>query len=109
VLYFIHTGGKHPFGDSYERDVAILRSAPNMAPLSAAPEAANLITAMLAKEPGARPTMAGVAGHPAWWSAEQRLQFLVDISDRWAHDACVCISSHSDVILYALPAQAIHG
>lgn len=40
---------------------------------------------MLAKNAGARPVMPAVAGHPLWWSAEQQLQFLVDISDR-----CVC-------------------
>jgi len=28
--------------------------------------------------------MAAVLGHPFWWSDEQKLQFLVDVSDRSA-------------------------
>lgn len=40
------------------------------------------VSAMLCKSPAARPTMAAVLGHPFWWSEEQRLQFLVDVSDR---------------------------
>lgn len=38
---------------------------------------------MLSKSPGQRPNMPAVLGHPFWWSEEQRLQFLVDVSDRW--------------------------
>eukprot|EP00775_Hariotina_reticulata_P013052 gene13052-13179_t len=46
------------------------------------PEALNLVAAMLQKSPGARPTMSAVLSHPFWWSDEQKLQFLVDVSDR---------------------------
>jgi hypothetical protein len=34
------------------------------------------------QDAAARPSMPGVLGHPMWWGAEARLQFLVDISDR---------------------------
>jgi hypothetical protein len=44
---------------------------------------------MLRKEPGARPSMPAVQGHPLWWSADTTLQFLVDISDRYTP----CISN----------------
>lgn len=37
---------------------------------------------MLLKGPPDRPAMQAVQLHPLWWSSEQRLQFLVDISDR---------------------------
>ncbi len=47
------------------------------------PEAANLVSACLAKEPGRRPALAAVLAHPLWWGEERRLAFLVDISDRW--------------------------
>jgi hypothetical protein len=40
------------------------------------------VSAMLSKSPAARPSMSAVLGHPFWWSEEQRLQFLVDVSDR---------------------------
>uniref|UniRef100_A0A383VZQ0 non-specific serine/threonine protein kinase n=1 Tax=Tetradesmus obliquus TaxID=3088 RepID=A0A383VZQ0_TETOB len=82
VMYYCLTAGKHPFGEQYERDTNILRGLCNLAPLHKWPEATNLVSAMLCKSPAARPTMAAVLGHPFWWSEEQRLQFLVDVSDR---------------------------
>ena len=48
----------------------------------AQPEAANLVGAMLLKDPGVRPSMAAVLAHPMWWTPEQQLAFLVDTSDR---------------------------
>lgn len=44
VLYHCMTAGKHPFGESFERDAAILRGQPNLAPLSGHPEACNLVS-----------------------------------------------------------------
>jgi len=83
VLFFGLTGGLHPFGENYERDGNIMRGRANLKPLQVQPEALNLVAAALAKAPAARPSMAAVLAHPLWWSLEQRLQFLVDISDRW--------------------------
>lgn len=82
VMHYCLTGGAHPFGGNYERDTNIMRGAPNLAALASSPEAANLVGAMLSKAPVARPAMAGVLAHPFWWGLEQRLQFLVDVSDR---------------------------
>ena len=76
-------GGKHPFGENYERDTNILRGQPNMAPLVHQPEALNLLQAMLHKDPGSRPVMPAVLAHPMWWSPDSLLQLLVDVSDRW--------------------------
>jgi hypothetical protein len=86
-------GGRHPFGEHYERDTNILRGTHSLHQLlGRAPEALNLLAAMLSKKPAARPAMAAVRAHPFWWSDEQRLQFLVDVSDRWARGcACVCV------------------
>jgi hypothetical protein len=78
-------GGRHPFGDAYDRDPNILRGAATLTPLQRWPEAVNLVAAMLQKSPGARPTMSAVLSHPFWWSDEQKLQFLVDVSDRSDH------------------------
>jgi serine/threonine protein kinase len=86
VMHYCLTGGLHPFGGNYERDTNIMRGQPNLSALAGAPEAANLVGAMLSKNPAARPTMGGVLSHPFWWGIEQRLQFLVDVSDR-----CACV------------------
>lgn len=40
------------------------------------------VYAMLHKGPPNRPAMQAVQRHPLWWSTDQRLQFLLDISDR---------------------------
>lgn len=82
VMHYCLTGGAHPFGGNYERDTNIMRGAPNLTALASSPEAANLVGAMLSKAPVARPAMSGVLAHPFWWGLEQRLQFLVDVSDR---------------------------
>ncbi len=82
VMHYCITGGAHPFGGNYERDTNIMRGQPNLSALAGAPEAANLVGAMLSKDPAARPTMGGVLAHPFWWGVEQQLQFLVDVSDR---------------------------
>lgn len=44
-------------------------------------EAANLIAAMLAQKSAARPPMAAVLAHPAWWPPARKLAFLVDLSN----------------------------
>jgi hypothetical protein len=54
-------------------------------------EAYNLVLAMLHKKPSHRPAMQEVQRHPLWWSTEQRLQFLLDISDRCV-SAGVCMN-----------------
>lgn len=77
-----HAGGRHPFGDNYERDANILHGAPSLDLLSALPEASHLVSAMLAKDPSRRPSMPAVAAHPLWWNDERKLQFVMDISDR---------------------------
>jgi hypothetical protein len=83
VMHYCLTGGKHPFGGNFERDTNIMRGQPNLLALASSPEAVNLVAAMLSKNPTKRPTMAGVLAHPFWWGLEQRLQFLIDVSDRW--------------------------
>jgi serine/threonine-protein kinase/endoribonuclease IRE1 len=81
-MHYVLTAGGHPYGNAFERDANIMRGTPDLSSLSACREAVNLISAMLSKQPGARPTMAGVLQHPFWWGVEQRLNFLVDVSDR---------------------------
>jgi serine/threonine-protein kinase/endoribonuclease IRE1 len=83
ITAYCLTGGQHPFGESYQRDTNILRGKPNLSGLAKQPEASNLVAAMLAKAPESRPGMAAVLRHPLWWGVEQKLGFLVDVSDRW--------------------------
>ncbi|EFJ40840.1 hypothetical protein VOLCADRAFT_107956 [Volvox carteri f. nagariensis] len=74
ILYYCMTGGRHPFGDNhYERDARILRADPVLGPLcTAGPEAFNLVSSCLAREPASRPAVGAVLGHPLWVENEDR-------------------------------------
>lgn len=82
LIYYCLTGGKHPYGESFDRDGAIMKDAKNLVPVEGMPCALNLISAMLSTEAENRPTSEEVLEHPMWWSAHQRLAFLTDFSDR---------------------------
>ncbi|RKP27025.1 the oligomer formed By the kinase ribonuclease domain of Ire1, partial [Syncephalis pseudoplumigaleata] len=86
VFYHVLTGGHHPFGDRYERESNILEDKYDLSKLSmdrvAEAEARDLISAMIQYHPEHRPTMGQVLLHPFFWSAEKRLAFLQDASDR---------------------------
>lgn len=83
VFFHVLDPGAHPFGQSYERERNILRGAADLSCLEpAAPEMHDLIAAMLRVDPTTRPSAHEVAEHPAMWSDDQRLAFLVDVSDR---------------------------
>lgn len=45
------------------------------------PEASNLVAAMLQLESSRRPSTAAAMAHPAWWTSERKLAFLVEISN----------------------------
>lgn len=67
----------------YERDHNILNGKPSLKGLSrASPEAAPLLRAMLDRDPSLRPSAASVVAHPFWWSADRKLLFLSELSDR---------------------------
>lgn len=75
--------GTHPFGDWYEREANIMRNRPSTDELlELSPDAHNLVASMICREPNARPTAKEVCEHPYFWSAQQKLAFLCDISDR---------------------------
>ena len=83
LTYYCLTGGKHPFGEGYERDAAILRGQRNLDGLQEGEqsEARDLVVAALAPAPEDRPPMDAVLGHPLWWPIDRRLSFLIDVSD----------------------------
>lgn len=51
VLFFCISGGRHPFGERFERDSNVLKGAPDLWPLQHMPEAAHLVGALLSPDP----------------------------------------------------------
>lgn len=82
VLFFCITGGKHPYGDSFERDVNIVNNQKDLFLIENIPEAVDLISALLHPNPELRPKAVEILHHPFFWNSEMRLSFLRDASDR---------------------------
>ncbi|KAI8922374.1 kinase-like domain-containing protein [Powellomyces hirtus] len=86
TFYYILTGGAHPFGDKFVREVNILKGNFRLDKLDAMGEegyeAKDLIKRMIAKDPAKRPTTSQLLTHPYFWTPSQRLNFLADASDR---------------------------
>ncbi|THG08827.1 serine/threonine-protein kinase/endoribonuclease IRE1b-like isoform X1 [Camellia sinensis] len=82
VLFFCLTGGQHPFGDSFERDLNIVNNQKDLFLIDNIPEAMDLISHLLDPDPNLRPKAVDVLHHPLFWNAEMRLSFLRDASDR---------------------------
>ncbi|KNE54615.1 IRE protein kinase [Allomyces macrogynus ATCC 38327] len=90
LFYYVLTGGEHPFGDRYSREINILRGQASLDRLdpetSVVPDAAlarDMISRMIAHEPSDRPSTAELLVHPYFWPAARRLNFLQDVSDRY--------------------------
>ncbi|KAF3926342.1 Endoribonuclease [Arthrobotrys entomopaga] len=87
VFYFVLTRGSHPFGDRYLREGNIITGKYNLSGLEvlgdSGAEAADLIASMIARNPKSRPDATAVLTHPFFWSAEKKLNFLLDVSDRF--------------------------
>ncbi|KAK7433984.1 bifunctional endoribonuclease/protein kinase ire1 [Stygiomarasmius scandens] len=105
LFYYVLTGGGHPYGDRFEREVNILKDAKCLDGLEKGweggfgsgngggdvsdgaaeegTEAANLIRAMLEMESASRPDTERILLHPFFWDAGKRLNFLQDASDRF--------------------------
>ncbi|KAK4409528.1 Serine/threonine-protein kinase/endoribonuclease IRE1a [Sesamum angolense] len=82
VLFFCITGGRHPFGNRLERDINIVKSKADLFLVEHIPEAVDLILRLLDPNAEMRPRALEVLYHPLFWSAEMRLSFLRDTSDR---------------------------
>ncbi|KAG8373587.1 hypothetical protein BUALT_Bualt11G0039900 [Buddleja alternifolia] len=82
VLFFCITGGRHPFGNRLERDVNIVKSKVDLFLVEHIPEAVDLFLRLLDPNAEMRPKALEVLYHPLFWSAEMRLSFLRDTSDR---------------------------
>lgn len=82
LLFFCLTGGQHPFGESFERDVNIVNNKKDLFLLENFPEAMDLISHLLDPDPDLRTKAVDVLHQPLFWNAEMRLSFLRDASDR---------------------------
>ena len=82
VFHYVLSGGQHPFGQWYEREANIVLGKPDLSQLQQSPDALDLISRMIAKEPRERPSARQVCHHPFFWSAQKRLDFFVQLSDR---------------------------
>lgn len=54
VLFFCITGGKHPFGDNFERDANIVKNEKDLFLIEDVPEAMDLISNLLDPNPEMR-------------------------------------------------------
>lgn len=87
VFYYVLSNGAHPFGDRYMREANIIRNRFNLDHLDLLGDigvlAKDLIGQMILQDPKARPDATTVLRHPFFWNAERRLNFLLDVSDRF--------------------------
>ncbi|EKM78420.1 hypothetical protein AGABI1DRAFT_60620 [Agaricus bisporus var. burnettii JB137-S8] len=87
LYYYTLTGGGHPFGDRYEREVNIMKNEKNLEMLERfgeeGTEAADLIEKMLDPIPSERPDTTSCLLHPFFWDCSRRLNFLQEASDRF--------------------------
>lgn len=82
VLFFCMTGGSHPFGSPLERDINITKNKVDLFLVEHIPEAVDLFSRLLDPNAELRPKAVEVLAHPFFWTAEMRLSFLRDSSDR---------------------------
>ncbi|XP_059170253.1 uncharacterized protein LOC131951863 isoform X2 [Physella acuta] len=76
LLYFILTGGQHPFGTTpLEAELNIARSSSQMQHISE--EANDLVSGMLFPDPAARPTVEHCLKHPFFWSSEKKFRLIL--------------------------------
>ena len=87
VAYYLFTGGGHPFGTQYEREMNIIAGNVDLSRLAAFGEnmfeVEMLVRSMISAQPHLRPTAAQVSRHPLFWTAAKRVAFLQDVSDRF--------------------------
>lgn len=81
LTFYMLTRGEHPFGPRIARESNILAGQYDLSQL-ADPLARHLVEAMIVHDPTARLSAEEVDLHPFFWTAEKRLHFLRDASDR---------------------------
>ncbi|XP_062999008.1 serine/threonine-protein kinase/endoribonuclease IRE2 [Elgaria multicarinata webbii] len=86
VLYYVVSGGQHPFGEGFRRQANILTGTYQLEQLQQETHdhvvGRELVEAMIGSDPHLRPSARQVLGHPFFWKQEKQLQFFQDVSDR---------------------------
>ncbi|KAJ3895960.1 hypothetical protein GG344DRAFT_37696 [Lentinula edodes] len=88
LFYYMLTGGSHPFGDRFEREINIIKGVKDITTLGErygeeGVDAADLIEKMLNPDSSLRPDTSSCLLHPFFWDSGRRLNFLQDASDRF--------------------------
>lgn len=86
ILYYVLSGGQHPFGnDVYRRQANIQNADYDLSALSELTQDNVLAVALVCetvKKPIERPTAESVHMHPYFWTPANQLRFFMDVSDR---------------------------
>jgi serine/threonine protein kinase len=82
IFYHVLSVGSHPFGVSTMRDVNIVQHKIDLTSVKKVPEVLDALQAMTDPNPKNRPTAKLLLSHPMFWPADQKLNFLLDLSDR---------------------------
>ena len=83
LIYYILTGGKHPFGEPLERSGNIMRKRPPLlVTLSGNPSAQHLVASMVSLDAKTRWTPVAALHHPLWWTLDRTLGFVKEVSNR---------------------------
>uniref|UniRef100_A0A224Z8L0 non-specific serine/threonine protein kinase n=1 Tax=Rhipicephalus zambeziensis TaxID=60191 RepID=A0A224Z8L0_9ACAR len=83
VFYYVLSGGRHPFGDTLERQANIKHGRHNLVDVGTnGPLGQSLIEQMLHTDPQERPSVSAVVMHPVFWGPKRQLDFFQDVSDR---------------------------
>ncbi|KAL7748746.1 bifunctional endoribonuclease/protein kinase ire1 [Sorochytrium milnesiophthora] len=87
LFYYVLTGGDHPFGDRYSREINILRNQYSLDRLDILGDdsdiARDMISRMIHPDPALRPSTDALISSPFFWPPSRRLNFLQDVSDRF--------------------------
>ncbi|GAB6029558.1 hypothetical protein CHUAL_005303 [Chamberlinius hualienensis] len=84
VYYYVISNGQHPFGDGIHRQANIINGHYVLKHLTENSNvvALHLVEKMLSSVPEDRPPCSAVLKHPIFWSVQQQMDFLQDVSDR---------------------------
>ncbi|CAJ0959673.1 unnamed protein product, partial [Mesorhabditis belari] len=85
IFYYVLSGGSHPFGDAFQRQMNIMNGKAIFKHLEedkSNHEAISLISQMIHLDASSRPSAQSVLLHPMFWSSDKKLQFFGDVSDR---------------------------
>lgn len=84
LFYYVFSRGRHPFGDSLERQSNIIKNIYDLSDLDDEENVGKLaiIKSMISNDPNDRPSIPTVLNYPLFWSKSKQLQFLQDVSDR---------------------------